>query len=155
MHYHAYTSRVPGALANGSPESEPGYTKASLGEKAQYIATTSPGDFYRSIHPPRITRRWLQRDPKLIRATCQNADEAAAWLAGWAEENPKPDSSYWSGEPVDVQRKRSIEFAHRTLDAGNDVVFGHYTGGGEYLSASVIACPPLDGKWECPTSHAH
>lgn len=150
MHYHVYISRVPGALANGSPESEPGYTKTSLGDKASYVATAGLGDFYRSTHPPRITRRWLLRDPKLIRATLDTADAAADWLAGWIEDNPRPDGAYFSGEPQDVQRKRRVEYAHKTLAGGGDVVESFYTNGGEYLSASLISCPPLDGKWECP-----
>lgn len=154
MHYHAYTSRVPGALANGSPESEPGFTKTSLGEKAAYVPTAGAGDFYRSNHPPRITRRWLLRDPKMIAKTCETADEAADWLAGWVEENPRPDSSYFSGEPQDVQRQRHVDHARDTLANGNDVVSAHYTKGGEYTSASVIACPPRDGKWQCPTGRA-
>lgn len=155
MHFHAYISRVPGHLANGSPESEPGYTKTSLGEKAQYIATTGPGDFYRSTHPPRLTRRWLQRDPKLISATCKTADEAAEWLGEWIEASPRRDGSYFPGETHETELARTVEFARGRLAGGGDVVKGFYTPGGEYMSASLISCPPRDGKWSCPTGHAH
>lgn len=150
MHYHAYTSRVPGALANGSPESEPGYTKTSLGDKAAYIATAGLGDFYRSIHPPRITRRWLLRDPQLIQATLDTPDAAADWLAKWIKDSPARSGSSFPGETHETELARTVEYARRTLTGGNDVVKGFYSQGGEYLSATLIACPPRDGKWKCP-----
>lgn len=142
QHVHIYVTRVPGGLANGSPESEPGYTKTSLGEKASYIATTGPGDFYRSNHPPRITRRWLLRDPKLITETCETVDAAADWYAEWIESNTRPDGAYFPDEPQATQRAHKVEFVRGRLTGGDDVVDSFYTGGGEYLSASLIPCLP-------------
>ncbi|NUQ98309.1 MAG: hypothetical protein HOY79_17755 [Streptomyces sp.] len=154
MHFHAYTSRVPGHLANGSPESEPGTAKTSLGDKAEYIPTAGLGDFYRSTHPPRVTRRWLLRDPKLIGATCTTADEAAEWLGRWIQASPRRDGSYFPGESWETELSQSVEYARGRLAGGCDVVKGFYTPGGEYLSATLIACPPRDGEWKCPQGHA-
>jgi hypothetical protein len=142
QHIHIYVTRVPGALANGSPESEPGFTKTSLGERATYVETAGPGDFYRSTHPPRVTRRWLLRDPKLITQTCETVDAASAWYAQWIESNPRPDGNYHADEPQDARRARKVDFVSRQLAHGSDVVDGFYTAGGEYLSASLIPCPP-------------
>jgi hypothetical protein len=134
MHFHVYTSRVPGAQANGSPESEPDH----------------PG-FRTSTVPPRLTRRWLMRDQARVKAKhFDTADDAAKWLAAWIEENPRPDSAYFPDEPQAEQRSRKVEFARRMLAGGNDVVEGFYTGGGEFMSASLIACPPRTGQWRCP-----
>lgn len=177
QHYHMYVSRVPGLLANGSPESEPGYTKTSLGERATYVPSAGLGDFYTSTHPPRVTQRWLMRDPRLIKATCETVDEAKTWYAGWVEENPRPGARFPKDDPNHetlpcYQRyeqrlaehapdgaalplsgtQRRVAYAGVQLSAGQDVVDGFYTTGGEYLSATLIPCPPrvIPGSPEPP-----
>lgn len=156
MHYHAYTSRVPGMLANGSPESEP--------EHPMFRASTVP---------PRLIRRWLLRDPAKVKAkTFDTPDAATAWLAKWIEENPRPGSGQSLDEQPDdneprlacyeryEQRLRShapagatwpltgpqrrVAFAGNELTNGQDVVDGFYTAGGEYVAAYLIPCPARD-----------
>lgn len=134
MHIHIYTSRVPGAQANGAPESEPDH----------------PG-FKTSTVPPRLTRRWLLRDQSRVGAKTFGApDEAVEWLRTWIDDAPRRDGTYMPGETHETSLASMVEYARRTLAGGDDVVKGFYTPGGEYLSAYLISCPPRDGKWRCP-----
>lgn len=133
MHYHHYVSRVPGLLANGNAESEP----------------ENPG-FRISTVPPRLTRRWLLRDQRAVKALVfETVDEATAHYAQWIEDNPRLDSAYGSDDPKE-RRASKVEYTRKWLAGGSDVVDGFYTPGGEYVSATYIPCPTLDGKWTCP-----
>ena len=133
VHFHVYVSRVPGLLANGNAESQP----------------EAPG-FRISNVPPQITRRWLLRDSKMITETFATPELAADWYAEWIVANPRPDGAYFPEDPQGEQRARMVEFTLKALMGANDRVDGFYTPGGEYVSASIIACPPRDGKWPCP-----
>jgi hypothetical protein len=107
--------------------------------------------FRTSTVPPRLTRRWLLRDQAKVKAkTFDTPDAAAGWLAAWIEDSPRRDGTCFPGETFETELAGTVEFARGALGNGNDVVKGFYTPGGEYMSASLVACPPRDGKWKCP-----
>ncbi|MEV5607032.1 hypothetical protein [Streptomyces sp. NPDC052225] len=87
-------------------------------------------------YPPIEIKDWLTRPRDHIEGTFTEVEEAMSWLKIQLDLAPPVDAKSF---PVDDRLDRARATLRQT--AGNDVVFGYYTGSRMYVSRALIACP--------------
>ncbi|MFD7893997.1 hypothetical protein [Streptomyces sp. NPDC059743] len=92
-------------------------------------------DFLESRLPPMMTGWWLLRSRQTSTARTWTRHAAAVeWIrTAYDEQPPSPGT----GPSPDTK----TAYAADTLPRGVDVVWGHYTEGGTFVSLSVVCCP--------------
>ncbi|MFE7463135.1 hypothetical protein ACFU6R_03385 [Streptomyces sp. NPDC057499] len=87
-------------------------------------------------YPPIEIKDWLKRPANQVVETFHEVDPAVTWLETELSQNPHLDEESF---PL----KERLQYSRDTLEqtAGNDVVYGYYSKGQQYVSRALIACP--------------
>ncbi|MFF3015790.1 hypothetical protein [Streptomyces sp. NPDC057939] len=97
-----------------------------------------------SNYPPIEIKDWLRRPAAQVINTFHEIEKAVTWLEGELTQNPHLDEQSY---PVADRLQYSRDTLGQT--AGNDVVYGYYSKGGQYISRALISCP-RDSFPTCP-----
>lgn len=97
-----------------------------------------------SNYPTIEVKNWLARPAAQVVNTFHDVEKAVSWLEGELSQNPHV-------EEASFPLADRLQYSRDTLNqsAGNDVVYGYYSKGQQYVSRALIACP-RDGFPACP-----
>lgn len=98
--------------------------------------------------PPLETAYWLIKPPSFVRATWEEAKEAASWLGEQLAENAFRFAS--EAERDATRLARLVNSAAERLESGADVSLGFYLERPSYLSLALVTCSPNRSKHEIP-----
>ncbi|MFI6465586.1 hypothetical protein [Streptomyces sp. NPDC050528] len=153
MHHHAYLWTGPKASFDNEalrrpphPELPPAGSKPELIQRYREVAA----EFPTMDLPPLETAYWLIKPRSLVRATWDEAKEAASWLG---EQLARYAPRFASETQRDTTHLiRLVNSAAERLESGADVSLGFYLERPAYLSVSLVTCSPNRSKPElrCP-----
>ncbi|WP_078962739.1 hypothetical protein VM636_18580 [Streptomyces sp. SCSIO 75703] len=153
MHHHAYLWTGPKERFDQEalrrpphPEPPPAGSRPELIQRYREVAA----EFPTVDLPPLETAYWLIKPRSLVRDTCDEAKEAAAWIGARLAEYA---SRFAPERDRDTTRlARLVNTAAEHLRSGADVSYGFYLERPSYLSLAVVTCSPNRSKPElaCP-----
>ncbi|MFD5751253.1 hypothetical protein [Streptomyces sp. NPDC127033] len=128
------------------PEPPPAGSKPELVQRYQEVAA----EFPTSDLPPLETVYWLVKPRSLVRITCDEAKDAAAWLGDQLAEYATRFES--AAQRDTAHLTLLVTSAVERLASGTDVSFGFYLERPSFLSLALVMCSPnpLMPELACP-----
>ncbi|WP_416964261.1 hypothetical protein [Streptomyces sp. Agncl-13] len=151
MHHHGYLWTGPKERFDQEalrrpphPEPPPAGSRPELIQRYREVAA----EFPTVDLPPLETAYWLIKPHSLVRATWDEAKEAASWLGEQlAEYAPRFASA---AQRDTTHLARLVNSAAERLESGADVSLGFYLERPSYLSLALVTCSPNWSKPELP-----
>ncbi|MFJ8139272.1 hypothetical protein [Streptomyces sp. NPDC096013] len=151
MHHHGYLwtgpkDRFDHEALRRPPHPEPPPTEGRPELTRRYREVAA--EFPTVDLPPLETAYWLIKPPSLVRATWEEAKEAASWLGEQLAENAFRFASEAERDATGLARL--VNSAAERLESGADVSLGFYLERPSYLSLALVTCSPNRSKPEIP-----